>query len=168
MKFKTMTRENERFISNPGSPEKILYAGSYNKQGVLEIKENGKQDLYGYIQSFTESVNINVILSRFVNGDKAALQKRQTFYADVTTAPKTYQEFLNNILAHRAIYNSLSIQEKEQYGNNFENFIMNYSPEKPATITNNQPNTPEPDAAGINVGNLNKTELEVTPNEPKQ
>ena len=79
-------------MSNPGNPIKQLYAGSYNERGQVELKEDGTEDLYAFIQSFAESTDIHSILRRFENGEVNVLEKVQGFYGDVTEMPKTFSE----------------------------------------------------------------------------
>ena len=90
--FKTQYDARDRIISRPGNPIKQLYAGSYNERGQVELKEDGTEDLYAYIQSFAESTDIHAILRRFENGEVDVLEKVQGFYGDITEMPHTFSE----------------------------------------------------------------------------
>ena len=79
--FRTQYDARDRIESNPGSPIKQLYSGSYNERGQVELREDGTEDLYAFIQSFAESTDIHAILSRFENGEVDVLEKVQGFYA---------------------------------------------------------------------------------------
>ena len=86
--FDTQYSPHNRISSNPGSPVKVLYGGKYDANGRVVLEKKGEENLYDYIQSFRDSVDLNVILARFTNGDVEALNKAQGFYADVTDFPK--------------------------------------------------------------------------------
>ena len=58
--------------SRAGSPIKIRYSYAITKDGI-EVVEAGKINLYEYIQSFKDSVNINTIIARYKAGDLNAL-----------------------------------------------------------------------------------------------
>ena len=73
--FKTQYDARDRIKSHPGNPIKQLYSGSYNERGQVELKEDGTDDLYAYIQSFAESTDIHAILSRYENGGVDVLEK---------------------------------------------------------------------------------------------
>ena len=96
MKIKTQFMEHARVHANPGNPEKILYTPKFAEDGSMELIEAGKDNLYDYIQSFRDSVDLNVILARFSNGEVDALSKAQGFYADVTDFPKNMAEALKD------------------------------------------------------------------------
>ena len=46
------------------------------------LKESGKENLYEFIQSFKDSVDLHKIMDRFNAGDTAALQKVQGMFGD--------------------------------------------------------------------------------------
>ena len=95
--FKTQYDGRDRIASHPGNPIKQLYAGSYNERGQVELKEDGTEDLYAFIQSFAESTDIHAILKRYQNGEVDVLEKVQGFYGDITEMPHTYAEALQRI-----------------------------------------------------------------------
>ena len=68
MKFDTQYRNHERFPSNLGKRQHILYSSVYNDAGVLELEEAGSEDIYEYIQSFKDSTDIYTTLRRFTAG----------------------------------------------------------------------------------------------------
>ena len=82
MEFKTQFRKPERFLSNPGSPVKILYGPEFDEKGRMNLVEKGRENLYDFIQSFKESVDIHVLLKRFSNGETDVLSQIQGFYGD--------------------------------------------------------------------------------------
>ena len=123
MKFNTQFDARERISSNPGNPIKQLYAGSYNALGQVELKEDGTEDLYAYIQSFAESTDIHAILRRFENGEVDVLEKVQGFYGDITEMPKTYAEALQRIADSEKVFNSLPVEVRAKFGHSFSQFL---------------------------------------------
>ena len=76
-KFLTQYDARDRIITHPGNPIKQLYSGSYNERGQVELKEDGTEDLYAFIQSFAESTDIHAILKRYENGEVGTYFNRQ-------------------------------------------------------------------------------------------
>ncbi len=123
MKFNTQYDARDRIVSNPGSPVKQLYAGSYNECGQVELREDGTEDLYAFIQSFADSTDIHAILRRFENGEVDVLEKVQGFYGDVTEMPKTYAEALQRIADSEKVFMSLPVDVRAKFGHSFSEFL---------------------------------------------
>lgn len=121
--FMTQYDARQRIESNPGSPIKQLYAGSYNEQGQVELKEDGTEDLYAFIQSFAESTDIHAILKRYQNGEVDVLEKVQGFYGDITEMPKTYAEALQRISDSEKVFMSLPVEVRAKFGHSFSQFL---------------------------------------------
>lgn len=109
--------------SPPGEIMRTLYSSRYDKNGNIEIYETGKQNVYEYIQSHAESVDINVILAKFAAGDSKVLQKVESRYIDTIGLPKTYAEMLNVVIGAEQYFDGLSADEKSKYGNSFERYL---------------------------------------------
>ena len=123
MTFKTQYDARERVHSHPGNPIKQLYAGSYNERGQVELKEDGTEDLYAYIQSFAESTDIHSILRRFENGEVDVLEKVQGFYGDITEMPHTYAEALQRIEDSEKVFMSLPVEIRAKFNHSFSEFL---------------------------------------------
>lgn len=121
--FMTQYDARDRIESNPGDPIKQLYAGSYNECGQVELKEDGTEDLYAFIQSFAESTDIHSILKRYQNGEVDVLEKVQGFYGDITEMPKTYAEALQRIADSENVFMSLPVDIRAKFGHSFSQFL---------------------------------------------
>ena len=121
--FRSQFGEHEHFLTNPGNREKTLFAGSYNSDGTVEIRETGKEDLYGYIQSHKDSVDIHVLLKRYQNGETDVMQRVQGFYGDVTELPDTYAGVLDVIQKANTLFAQLPADKRAMFHNNPEEFI---------------------------------------------
>ena len=122
-KFKTQYDARDRIQSNPGNPIKQLYSGSYNERGQVELKEDGTEDIYAFIQSFAESTDIHSILARYQNGEVDVLEKVQGFYGDITEMPKTYAEALQRIADSEKVFMSLPVDVRAKFGHSFSEFL---------------------------------------------
>lgn len=122
-KFNTQYDERPRVKSQPGNPIKQLYTGSYNERGQVELKEDGTEDLYAFIQSFAESTDIHVLLRRYQNGEVDVLEKVQGFYGDVTEMPHTYAEALQRIADSEKVFMSLPVDVRAKFGHSFSEFL---------------------------------------------
>lgn len=123
MEFKTQFRKPERFLSNPGSPVKILYGPEFDEKGRMNLVEKGRENLYDFIQSFKESVDIHVLLKRYANGETDVLSKIQGFYGDFSEFPRTYADLLNTVNEGEAFFNGLPVEVRSKFGHSFPVFM---------------------------------------------
>lgn len=123
MIFKRKYDKHDRIYTNHGKSVVTQYSGYLDKFGNTVVKEKGKKDLYSYIQSFADSVDINLILSKFANGDKQALIQRAATYIDITNMPDNMADLLNTIHNGEALFDSLPVEVKQKFDNNFNKFI---------------------------------------------
>lgn len=130
MEFRTQYDEKKRFYSEPGDPIAPLYGLEVDKDGVTQLVEKGKYNLYEFIQSHADSVDIHKILERFENGDVDALNKYQGYYGDITEAPKTFAEALNSVIKAKDLFNSLPVDVRAQFDHSPEQFIASLGTEK--------------------------------------
>ena len=121
--FDTQYSPRERIHPCAGSRVKQLFVGRYDPNGRVVLEEKGTEDLYAYIQSFADSVDINVILARFANGDTDALSRAQGFYADVTDFPPNMADALNRINQAEEMFKSLPLEVRQRFDCSFEQFL---------------------------------------------
>lgn len=123
MKFENQFREHKHFYSNVGSPIKPIYGLEVDKFGVTQLVEKGQENLYDYIQSHADSVDIHKILERFQNGDVDALNKYQGYYGDITEMPTTFADILNTVTKAEDLFNSLPVETREKFDFSCGKFI---------------------------------------------
>lgn len=123
LNFPTMFGKRDRIHCNPGNPMKIVYKPNVREDGIIELVEAGQESLYDFIQSWKDSVDINVILARYANGDVDALSKVQGAYGDFTQFPTTYAEMLNRVIQGKHMFESLPLEIREKYNHDFSQFI---------------------------------------------
>ncbi len=122
-KFRSQFQAPRQVHEPVGSRSKQLYAPIYDDRGILHLREAGRHDLYGEIQSHRESVDIHVLLARYRSGDESALSRIQGAYGDFTQMPTTFAEALNTFLAAEAYFDALPAETRAKYGHNFHQFI---------------------------------------------
>ncbi|UPW41647.1 internal scaffolding protein [Peromfec virus RodF8_30] len=122
-KFATQYDDHSRVYQPVGSRLHTLYSPVFNKDGVMSLQETGQENLYDYIQSHADSVDIHVILKQFAAGDVSVLSRVQGAYGDFTQMPKTFAEALNTMIAAEQYFMSLPVETRAQFGHNFNQFI---------------------------------------------
>lgn len=108
----------------PGSRVKTVYRGVYMDDGTLELYEAGEEDLYAKIQSHADSVDVNLLVQRYCNGERDVLHRVQGQYLDVTQMPKDMVSYLQMISDAQAIYDALPVADKSAVGNSFERWLV--------------------------------------------
>lgn len=140
LSFKTWREDHPRKHCSSGSRTKITYSGRYDKDGSIVLDEVGKEDIYDYIQSFAESVDINNVIKRFTAGDTTALEQVQGIYMDATATPKNMADLMNKISQGKENFEKLPVEFKQLYGNDFVKFICTFDPMKLEELLNNPQN----------------------------
>lgn len=115
--------DNKRF-SEKGNSVHILYSPVISDSGVVTLVESGKEDINSYIASFKNEVDIDVLISRYMNGDMDALNKVRGTYGDFTKMPKTYAEMLQLQFDVEKAFNKLPVEIKEKFDNDFNKFFV--------------------------------------------
>lgn len=123
LKFPTMYDKRARVHCDSGNAMKTVYKPTVRDDGVVELVEAGQESLYDYIQSWKDSVDINVILARYANGDVDALSRVQGAYGDFTQFPKTYAEILNRVNQGKLLFDDLPLSLREKYNHDFGQFM---------------------------------------------
>lgn len=118
-----IVNQRVRKCCNPGKRDKTQYTSKIDRFGKLSLQESGKVDLSAYINSFKDTVDLSVILNKFVNGDEAALNKKQGMYMDVTKLPTSYAEMLNIVHDGMTMFDGLPLEIKRKFNNNAYEYI---------------------------------------------
>lgn len=112
-----------RFITSPGNRFNPTYSVVYDKNGVKDLEVSGRVDTYAEIQSFADSVDLNLILERFANGDVDAINRRTGQYLDLTGMPRNIHEVYQLIANATDYFEHLPTDFKSQYGNSVSQFL---------------------------------------------
>lgn len=118
-KFFSAYNTPELIATNPGDKYQIQYA--LTDEGLVET---GKIDLDEYINSFAAECDINVILTKYLNGDISVLNKSAGTYADVSNIPTDVHQMYNIINYSEAVYANLTNDQKAAFNNDYETFLQ--------------------------------------------
>lgn len=147
-KFATQYDDHARLHCEPGTRVKTLYGPKFDSNGVMYLVELGKHDLYSEIQSHADSVDINVLLKRYQQGDVGALSRVQGAYGDFTQMPKTFAEALNTMIAAEQYFMGLPLETRALFGHSFQQFIASMdTPEWTSKLGIDVPEPPTPSPA---------------------
>lgn len=133
IKFVTPYDPSLDITTCPGSPLKDLYKAEVDDNGVMDLVKTGVDNLYLYIQSHADSVDLNLIMKRFASDPEALnerLNARRGDFADLTCMPTTYAEALQKIIDAQGLFNELPTDTKSLFNNNYMEFIAAIGTEK--------------------------------------
>lgn len=115
--------DRERVHSNVGKRTKVKYSPEVDKNGVLNLREVGEEDLYGFIQSHADSVNIHRIIERFNRGEADVLSRVQGVFGDFVNVPKSYAELLNRVIEGENEFKQLPLDVRSKFNHSFAEFL---------------------------------------------
>lgn len=113
-------------ISECGSQIKDVYSAKRDNVGNLVVDKVGEENVYDYIQSFAQSVDLDLIMQRYENGETDALNKVQGFFGDFSSVPDNWPAVLNLINQGKVNFERMPSDFKEKYGNDFERFVCTF------------------------------------------
>lgn len=123
MMFRNKYEKHDHVYTDPGSPIKIEFQLRIINNSE-EIVETGKSNLYEYIQSHADSVDITKILERCsLIEDYSMLNRMPSAFMDVTEMPSNLAEAYANVQDAKNFFERMPIEIKEKYQNNFVEFI---------------------------------------------
>lgn len=121
--WKNQFENHGRVRAEHGHREHKLYGAVFDEAGRIHLEEKGTENLYDYIQSFADSVDIHVILKRFANGETDVMSKVQGFYGDFTGLPSNYAEMLNVVQNGENMFMQMPVEMRAKFNHNFNEFM---------------------------------------------
>lgn len=118
-----MRKRFNRFFSSAGERIKQNYTASRLSDGIIRLIPSDTIDLQEYIDSFAESCSIEHILALCAAGDTSVLSRAQGAYLDTTELPKTFREMLDVVIDGRSKFDSLPVDIKKKFDNDFERWF---------------------------------------------
>lgn len=115
--------ERVRVFTKRGKRMKDTYSAVVNDNGSIDLVKDGVEDTYAYIQSFKDSVDLNLIMQRYANGDTSVLNKSPGMYGDFTQFPKTYAEALQAMINAENQFMALPLATREKFGCDVHKYI---------------------------------------------
>lgn len=130
MKFKTYYDKKEVIYTEPGSGMKDEYQLRVTEDGENLVKI-GESNLYEYIQSHKESVDIHKILERCaLLDDYSILNRMPARFMDVSEMPTTLAGAYAAIKDAEAFFDKMPLSVKQAYDNDFTEFLSSLGTER--------------------------------------
>lgn len=126
MKFRTAYDHNDGrvFVSMSGDGTQAVYRRQFTPdrkhKRAIEVS---RTNLYEYIQKASEGVDVKALVMRYLAGDTGALGTSSTNFVDLTDAPSDLLDAQLRLVRARELFDSLSIDDKKVFGNNFNSFL---------------------------------------------
>ena len=127
--FRTQYEPHERVRAHPGSPIHVLYQAELDDRGHIELVKAGEENIYDMIQSHRDSVDIHVLLKKFMAGDTEVLTRRQASFGDFTEMPSSYAELLNSVIAGQQFFEQLPVETRAKFGHSFHAWMSSIGTE---------------------------------------
>ena len=109
--------------SECGSPIVDDYLAETSRFGDVSLTKVGTSNLYERIQSYADSCDMALLISRYMQGDTTALNRVQALYGDFTDAPKSIADAISLFDRVSADFASLPSDIKEQFDNDPTKFV---------------------------------------------
>lgn len=117
-------------ISNSGERLASTYSPKVREDGVIDLVETGKVDLYEQIQSWRESCDIKVILQKYVNGDSSVLNQKVPLFGDFSDAPVSLADYYQRLIDAEAAFNRLPVETRAKFNHSSSEFFTSMGSDK--------------------------------------
>lgn len=122
IKFRTAYTERKRANCPSGSRFKNEYAYERDEFGKKKLIKTGETDLYAKIQEGAEDTKLDNIIAKITQGD-TSMVRPDGIYGDLTQAPSSLLEAMQQIQKLENIWGSLDNDIKRKYNFDMEEFI---------------------------------------------
>lgn len=121
--------EREKDKSKYACPEDSPYQEVYEYQivdGKKMLVQCGEKNTQDLIESFSESADINWIISRYLAGDTSVINPYSPMYGDFRNMPKTYAEMFERAQQAENMFNSLPVEIREKFDHSVDKFMAEF------------------------------------------
>ena len=94
------------------------------EEGRCKLVQVGEENRQGIIESWEESVDLHALLSRYLDGDANALERRQAMFADITGLPDNVHAYHAAATTAQSVFDSLSDDVRHFYGDSVQKFLQ--------------------------------------------
>lgn len=108
-------------FSDCGNPIGLTYNYKF-VDGKRMLVSDGEVNRQEFIDSFAESQDINVMISKFLQGDTSVLNPSLGTYGDFTDAPQTYAEIFDRVEQCKRVFDQMPVEIKAKFDNSYESF----------------------------------------------
>lgn len=143
-RFNTLyDREDKRnFTSACGCGVRPIYDYlPVDEKGHCKLVQVGEENTQGLIESWEESVDIHSLLSRYLDGDASAFERRQALFADITGLPDNVHAYHDAAATAQSVFDNLPDDVRHFYGDSLQEFLQ-------GIFSGHYPPAPAPDDSG--------------------
>ena len=94
------------------------------EEGELQLVQVGEENRQGIIESWEESVDLHALLSRYLDGDAFALERRQAMFADITGLPDNVHAYHDAAATAQSVFDNLPDDVRHFYGDSVQVFLQ--------------------------------------------
>lgn len=123
MKANEISAKAEQFYTDPGDPMHPIYTAKVLKDGSIDLKLSGFENLQDKIEAERASTELATLIARFENGDLTALRSREGFYGDILNVPRTIGEAMNVVLQAENEFDFLPVDIKKQFDSDWRKWL---------------------------------------------
>ncbi len=95
-----------------------------DEKGHCKLVQVGEENFQGLIESWEDSVDIHSLLSRYLDGDVAALERRQAMFADITGLPDNVHAYHDAATTAQSVFDNLPDDVRHFYGDSLQTFLQ--------------------------------------------
>ena len=94
------------------------------EEGRCKLVQVGEENRQGIIESWEESVDLHALLTRYLDGDANALERRQAMFADITGLPDNVHAYHDAVTTAQSVFDCLSDDVRHFYGDSLQEFLQ--------------------------------------------
>lgn len=95
-----------------------------DEKGHCKLVQIGEENSQGIIESWEESVDLHALLSRYLDGDANALERRQAMFADITGLPDNVHAYHDAAATAQSVFDNLPDDVRSFYGDSLQEFLQ--------------------------------------------
>lgn len=142
--FRSLLSPPVEIFTASGDMLEDVIAMKLNEKGEEEFYISGKTNVYEKIQADAENANIENILTKILStGDTSLLQQRKGEFLDLTEVPTNIFEAQQKIQEAEKTFLELPMEIRQEYNNNFNEYLKDVGSEKWLTLVGLKEKTPE-------------------------
>lgn len=120
---KAKVSDPNKFVSDPGSDEHILYSAKLLPNGEVRLTECGKESISEMINAQKEMTDIHYIIQRLEMGDDSVLRDGAV-YGDFTQTPKSLAEAMQLMMDGEKKFYELPLDVRQKFDNNYMQWLI--------------------------------------------
>lgn len=112
------------FITEPGSPERVIYDAQVGPDGVIEVVPAGKDNIQEKIESFRQSTDMSFILKQLALGNNEVLNQEPGMYGNFLDMPKTMAEAMQRQIDAEKVFYKLPVDVRGKFENDYRRWLV--------------------------------------------